>query len=38
MNKSLFHLSYIVLLGGLLALGLIWMGWWTYHRRKRKIR
>ncbi|ACT04670.1 hypothetical protein Pjdr2_6067 [Paenibacillus sp. JDR-2] len=38
MNESLFHLSYIVLLGVLLALGLGWMGWLIYHRRKRKAR
>lgn len=38
MNESLFHLSYIIVLGALLAAGLVAMGWMIYHRRKRKIR
>jgi hypothetical protein len=38
MNESLFHLSYIILFGVLLAAGLVAMGWMIYHRRKKKIR
>lgn len=37
-EEKMVHLAYIILLGALLALGLVWMGWLIYHRRKRKIR
>ncbi|SFF19383.1 hypothetical protein SAMN05216378_5388 [Paenibacillus catalpae] len=38
MSEEMVHLLYIILLGGLLGLGLVWLGWYVYHRRKRKIR
>lgn len=38
MSEDMVHLLYIILLGVLLALGLVAMGWFVYHRRRRKIR
>ncbi|MFD0672211.1 LPXTG cell wall anchor domain-containing protein [Cohnella sp. GCM10027633] len=38
MSERFVHMSYIIALGGLLALLLIGLGWFVYHRRKRGAR